>query len=170
MEQVRKIIQNIQGKPTSDGAGVRLKRTLGNPELNQLDPFLLLDEFKNKNPDDYAAGFPNHPHRGFETVTYLMTGSFPHWDSKGHEGHLTAGSVLWTTAGRGIIHSEMTGPKYQDLSSEKLPVVEANGIWVKILAGEYAGTRSPCHSFIPFTYLDVRLKASATLSLSASEN
>ena len=103
----RKITQMVQGLPTSDGAGVKLKRILGTPELNQLDPFLLLDEFKNDKPADYAAGFPDHPHRGFETVTYMMAGSFTHRDSKGHEGHLTAGSVQWMTAGRGIIHSEM---------------------------------------------------------------
>ena len=137
-ETIRKINQIIKGQPTSDGAGVKLKRIIGTQELNQLDPFLLLDEFKNDNPDDYAAGFPDHPHRGFETVTYMMAGAFAHRDSKGHEGHLTAGSVQWMTAGRGIIHSEMpeqtdglawgyqlwlnlpaklkmTEPKYQDL-------------------------------------------------------
>ncbi len=193
MEQVRKIIQIVQGMPTSDGAGVKLKRILGGSELNQLDPFLLLDEFKNDNPDDYAAGFPDHPHRGFETLTYLVAGSFTHRDSKGHEGHLTAGSVQWMTAGRGIIHSEMpeqtdglawgyqlwlnlpaklkmTEPGYQDLSPDQLPVVEKNGSRVKVLAGEYAGVRSPGRSFIPFTYLDLRLEPGATLSLPSPGN
>ena len=180
-EKTHEIIQIIRGMDTSDGAGVKLKRILGSPELNQLDPFLLLDEFKNNNPDDYAAGFPNHPHRGFETVTYMMAGAFTHRDSKGHEGHLTAGSVQWMTAGKGIIHSEMpeqtdglawgyqlwlnlpakfkmTEPKYQDLPSENLPVVEKDGKKVKILAGEYDGSKSPGKSFIPFTYLDVKLE------------
>jgi quercetin 2,3-dioxygenase len=159
---------------------VKLKRIIGTQELNQLDPFLLLDEFKNDNPDDYAAGFPDHPHRGFETVTYMMAGSLTHRDSKGHEGHLTPGSVQWMTAGRGIIHSEMpeqadglawgyqlwlnlpgklkmTDPKYQDLASEKLPVVGTDRKRVKILAGEYEGSKSPGKSFIPFTYFDVQL-------------
>ena len=179
-EKIREITQIIRGMDTSDGAGVKLKRILGSPELNQLDPFLLLDEFKNDNPDDYAAGFPDHPHRGFETVTYMMAGAFTHRDSKGHEGHLTAGSVQWMTAGKGIIHSEMpeqtnglawgyqlwlnlpakykmTEPKYQDLPSEKLPVVEKDGKTIKVLAGEYEGVKSPGRSFIPFTYLDVKL-------------
>src|SRR5579862_3557699 len=177
MEQVRKIIQIVQGIPTSDGAGVKLKRILGSPELNQLDPFLLLDEFKNDDPNDYEAGFPDHPHRGFETLTYLMAGAFTHRDSKGNEGHLTAGSVQWMTAGKGIVHSEMpeqtdglawgyqlwlnlpkkfkmVEPQYQDLASEKLPVVDKDGIWVKILAGEYGGVKSPGKSFIPFAYFD----------------
>ncbi len=185
--KIRKISQIVQGINTSDGAGVKLKRILGSPELGQLDPFLLLDEFKNDNPDDYAAGFPDHPHRGFETVTYMMAGSFTHRDSKGHEGHLSAGSVQWMTAGRGIIHSEMpeqsdglawgyqlwlnlpakwkmTEPKYQDLPSEKLPVVEEKGVRVKVLAGEYGGVRSPGKSFIPFTYLEVRLEPGAVLA------
>lgn len=193
MDHLKKIVHIVQGLPTSDGAGVKLKRILGNRELNQLDPFLLLDEFKNDNPDDYAAGFPDHPHRGFETVTYMMAGAFTHRDSKGHEGHLTAGSVQWMTAGRGIIHSEMpeqtnglawgyqlwvnlpaklkmTEPKYQDLPSEKLPVVVENGIHVKVLAGEYGGAKSPGQSFIPFTYLDVKLDPGTVFSLLVPEN
>ena len=193
MKHFRKIIQYVQGLPTSDGAGVKLKRILGSPELNQLDPFLLLDEFKNDNPDDYAAGFPDHPHRGFETVTYMIAGAFTHRDSKGHEGRLTAGSVQWMTAGRGIIHSEMpeqtdglawgyqlwlnlpaklkmTEPKYQDLPSEKLPVVEKGGIRVKVLAGEYGGAKSPGQSFIPFTYLDVNLEPGAIFNLAVPED
>lgn len=193
MDHLRKIIKIIQGQPTSDGAGVKLKRILGSPELNQLDPFLLLDEFKNDNPEDYTAGFPDHPHRGFETITYLLAGSFTHRDSKGHEGHLTAGSVQWMTAGRGIIHSEMpeqtdglawgyqlwlnlpsklkmTEPKYQDLPSEKLPVIAKNGIFVKVLAGEYDGVKSPGQSFFPFTYLDARLEAGTVLTLSSPED
>ena len=189
-EKTREITQIIRGMDTSDGAGVKLKRILGSPELNQLDPFLLLDEFKNDNPDDYAAGFPDHPHRGFETVTYMMSGAFTHRDSKGHEGHLTAGSVQWMTAGKGIIHSEMpeqtdglawgyqlwlnlpaklkmTEPKYQDLPSEKLPVVEKDGKTIKVLAGEYEGVKSPGRSFIPFTYLDVKLGPGSLFTQSA---
>ncbi len=186
MENLRKVTQVVRGMDTTDGAGVKLKRILGSPELNQLDPFLLLDEFKNDDPEDYEAGFPDHPHRGFETITYLMAGAFTHRDSKGHEGHLNAGSVQWMTAGKGLIHSEMpeqadglawgyqlwlnlpaklkmTEPKYQDLPSEKLPVVEKDGVRVKVLAGEYAGVQSPGKSFIPFTYLDVKLQPGAVL-------
>jgi len=184
---IRKVVQMIKGMDTSDGAGVKLKRILGSPELNQLDPFLLLDEFKNDNPDDYAAGFPDHPHRGFETVTYMMAGAFTHRDSKGNEGHLTAGSVQWMTAGKGIIHSEMpeqtdglawgyqlwlnlpkkfkmVEPKYQDLASEALPVVDRDGLRVKILAGSYGGKKSPGKSFTPFTYLDIQLKPGAVFN------
>ena len=186
-QEIRKITQIIKGQDTSDGAGVKLKRIIGTQELNQLDPFLLLDEFKNDNPDDYAAGFPDHPHRGFETVTYMMAGAFTHRDSKGHEGHLTAGSVQWMTAGKGIIHSEMpeqteglawgyqlwlnlpgkfkmTEPKYQDIPSEKLPVVEKDGVRVKILAGEYSGAKSPGKSFTPFTYFDIQLNPGTSFS------
>jgi redox-sensitive bicupin YhaK (pirin superfamily) len=193
IEKSRKITQIIRGMDTSDGAGVKLKRILGSPELNMLDPFLLLDEFKNDNPDDYAAGFPDHPHRGFETITYMMAGSFTHRDSKGHEGHLTSGSIQWMTAGKGLIHSEMpeqtdglawgyqlwlnlpaklkmTEPKYQDLPSQRLPIFEKDGRKVKVLAGEYEGAKSPGQSFIPFTYLDVRLNPGASFSLPAPED
>jgi len=193
MNNVRKITQVIKGQNTSDGAGVKLKRILGSEELNQLDPFFLLDEFKNDNPDDYAAGFPDHPHRGFETVTYMLAGAFTHRDSKGHEGHLTAGSVQWMTAGRGIIHSEMpeqtdglawgyqlwlnlpaklkmTEPKYQDLPSEKLPVTEKEGVRAKVLAGEYNGVKSPGKSFIPFHSFDLQLEPGAVFSHPAPED
>jgi len=191
--KTREIVQVIKGIPTSDGAGVKLKRVIGTRALDHLDPFLLLDEFKNDNPDDYMAGFPDHPHRGFETVTYMMAGAFTHRDSKGHEGHLTEGSIQWMTAGRGLIHSEMpeqtdglawgfqlwvnlpaklkmTEPKYQDIPKESLPVVEKKGIRVKVLAGEYEGARSPAQSFIPFTYLDVRLDPGAGFALDIPDN
>ncbi len=193
MANIRNITQLIRGMDTSDGAGVKLKRILGSPELNMLDPFLLLDEFKNDNPDDYAAGFPDHPHRGFETVTYMMSGEFTHRDSKGHEGHLKAGSVQWMTAGKGLIHSEMpeqtdglawgyqlwlnlpakykmVDPKYQDLPSETLPIVEKNGARVKVLAGDYEGAKSPGQSFIPFSYFDVELNPGAVFSFPTPPN
>ena len=152
-QSIRGIKQIIRGMDTSDGAGVKLKRILGSLELDHLDPFLLLDEFKNDDPKDYMAGFPDHPHRGMETVTYLLAGSFTHRDSRGHEGRLKAGSMQWMTAGRGIIHSEMpeqtdghswgfqlwlnlparhkmTEPRYQDIPAEKIPVVESDGVTV----------------------------------------
>ena len=103
----RKVEKIIKGIQTTDGAGVNLTRIIGSPELNMLDPFLLLDEFGSANPNDYIAGFPSHPHRGFETITYMLNGKFRHQDSAGNEGILTDGSVQWMTAGRGVIHSEM---------------------------------------------------------------
>ena len=112
MSNLRRVVKVVEGRETSDGAGVRLKRSLGTPALDYLDPFLLLDEFKSDDSADYIAGFPDHPHRGFETVTYMLAGSMEHKDHTGHTGALTAGSVQWMTAGRGIIHSEM--PKQKD--------------------------------------------------------
>ncbi|NVL73248.1 pirin family protein, partial [Escherichia coli] len=97
---------------TSDGAGVKLTRIIGTPVLRRVDPFLMLDEFRSDEPQDYLAGFPNHPHRGFETFTYMLAGNFRHRDNKGHEGFLGAGGGQWMTAGRGIIHSEM--PEQQE--------------------------------------------------------
>ena len=104
---IRRIIQTVTGTPTTDGAGVRLTRLLGSGQLLQLDPFLLLDEFRSDSPDDYIGGFPSHPHRGFETITYMKAGTFQHKDSTGNEAIIDAGGVQWMTAGRGIIHSEM---------------------------------------------------------------
>src|SRR2546428_10484793 len=146
----RAVVRVVEAQPTSDGAGVRLRRTIGTPELDHLDPFLLLDEFKSERGSDYAAGFPDHPHRGFETVTYMLAGSMEHRDHKGNRGNLVAGSVQWMTAGRGIIHSEMPRqtdglmwgfqlwvnlparekmrePRYQDIPPERIPSVQADG-------------------------------------------
>ena len=174
----RKITQVIQGIKTSDGAGVNLTRIIGSPELNMLDPFLLLDEFGSENPDDYIAGFPPHPHRGFETITYMMNGKFRHQDSAGHEGYLQDGSVQWMTAGRGVIHSEMPeqteglvrgyqlwlnlpqkkkmiDPAYQDIHAERIPVIyETNGSF-KIIAGTYNGTTGPGKSHSPVLIMDI---------------
>jgi redox-sensitive bicupin YhaK (pirin superfamily) len=164
---------------------VNLTRVIGTRELLDLDPFLLLDEFKSENPNDYIGGFPPHPHRGFETITYLLHGDFQHRDSKGNEGHLTAGSVQWMTAGRGIIHSEMpemtnglvwgyqlwlnlpaadkmVEPRYQDIGPDQIPIVEREGARVKIITGEYQGTNGPAQTRIPALYLDVELSPSST--------
>jgi len=108
----RQVIGKTQGIPASDGAGVRLTRIIGSPKVDYLDPFLMLDYFESTNPNDYIAGFPPHPHRGFETVTYLLAGKMRHKDNKGHEGLIEAGGVQWMTAGKGIIHSEM--PEQED--------------------------------------------------------
>ena len=106
-ERIRAAERVVIGQPTSDGAGVKLTRLIGTAALPDLDPFLMLDEFRSDDPKAYIAGFPDHPHRGFETVTYMLAGRMRHGDNKGHTGRLDAGSVQWMTAGRGIIHSEM---------------------------------------------------------------
>ncbi|MEQ8434125.1 MAG: pirin family protein [Oceanicaulis sp.] len=109
---LRPIIKSTRGMPASDGAGVKLTRLLGTPDLRVLDPFLMLDKFHSDNPDDYLAGFPPHPHRGFETVTYMVEGRMRHKDNKGHEGVIEPGGVQWMTAAGGIVHSEM--PEQED--------------------------------------------------------
>jgi len=110
--QPRNVTRIVTGREVREGAGVKVRRTLGTPELDHLDPFLLLDEFKSDRGADYMAGFPDHPHRGFETVTYMLAGAMEHRDHQGRVGRLAAGSVQWMTAGRGIIHSEM--PQQED--------------------------------------------------------
>jgi redox-sensitive bicupin YhaK (pirin superfamily) len=156
---IRKLQQVIQSIPTSDGAGVRLRRSLGQSAWQRLDPFLMLDEFSSENANDYIAGFPSHPHRGFETVTYMLDGHMQHQDHLGNKGDLTPGSVQWMTAGRGIIHSEMPQQEsgrmrgfqlwvnlpakekmkpasYQDIPPAQIPTVELDGgVRVKVIAG-----------------------------------
>jgi redox-sensitive bicupin YhaK (pirin superfamily) len=162
---------------------------MGTPELSQLDPFLLLDEFRSDDANDYIAGFPNHPHRGFETVTYMLAGRMRHGDNQGNSGLLTAGSVQWMTAGRGIVHSEMpeqengllwgfqlwvnlpardkmTAPRYQDIAPEAIPVVKAeDGVRVKVVAGEVNGVKGPVTAVATQpVYLDIELQPRMTYS------
>lgn len=162
----RKVVDRAPSMPTSDGAGVRLRRALGTPRIPMVDPFLMLDEFSSDDASDYIAGFPNHPHRGFETVTYMLDGKMEHRDSVGNRGLLESGSVQWMTAGRGIIHSEMpqqeeglmrgfqlwvnlpashkmVPPRYQDIPPAEIPVVQEDGVRVKVIAGEYGGAKGP---------------------------
>src|SRR5580698_9785217 len=143
----RRVVRTLAGMPASDGAGVKLNRIVGQPALPDLDPFLMLDEFGSDDPEAYIAGFPTHPHRGFETVTYMLAGRMRHRDNAGNEGLLGPGSVQWMTAGRGILHSEMpeqaeglmqgfqlwvnlpakdklTAPRYQDIPADQVPVVD----------------------------------------------
>ncbi|MBV8740509.1 MAG: pirin family protein [Sinobacteraceae bacterium] len=173
--------------PTSDGAGVKLRRVIGQPQLPELDPFLLLDEFGTDRPGDYIAGFPSHPHRGFETVTYMLDGRMRHRDNHGHEGVLVPGSVQWMTAGRGIVHSEMpeqeegamrgfqlwlnlpardkmSAPKYQEFGPERIPIATpATGVDVKVIAGTVGTVTGPISQpATEPTYLDVGLQAGAT--------
>lgn len=187
IDGVRRVVKTVRGRPTSDGAGVRLNRMMGTPALPDLDPFLLLDEFRSDDANDYIAGFPNHPHRGFETVTYMLAGRMRHGDNQGNSGLLTAGSVQWMTAGRGIVHSEMpeqedglmwgfqlwvnlpakekmTAPRYQDIPPDSIPVVDvAEGVRVKLVAGEINGASGPVTAVATQpVYLDVELQPGAS--------
>ncbi len=159
----RRVERLVAGQPTSDGAGVRLMRVLTQPLQRRLDPFLMLDNFRSDDPDDWIAGFPDHPHRGFETVTYMIAGRMRHRDSAGHEGLLEGGGVQWMTAGRGVIHSElpeqseglmegfqlwlnlpskdkMREPWYRDFTAAELPAFEtADGVRVVAIAGRSHG-------------------------------
>ena len=180
-KSTRPITSVIEGIQTSDGAGVKLKRIIGSPELETLDPFLLLDEFKNDDPKAYSSGFPPHPHRGFETVTYMLHGNFRHKDSVGHEGLLTDGSVQWMTAGRGVIHSEMpeqteglvwgfqlwinlpkklkmVEPAYQDIPSDAIPEIVRDGTTVRVIAGKLEKEEGPAQTKIGTLYLDIHLQ------------
>jgi redox-sensitive bicupin YhaK (pirin superfamily) len=182
----RAIVWSGAGMPASDGAGVKLNRVIGQPALPDLDPFLMLDEFGSDDPAAYIAGFPSHPHRGFETVTYMLAGRMRHRDNTGAEGLLGPGSVQWMTAGRGIVHSEMpeqteglmrgfqlwvnlpakdkmTAPRYQDIPAERVPEVDLpGGARVKVLAGEVGGVRGPVDpGETQPTFLDITLAAGA---------
>ena len=179
-----RVIRTVRGRPTSDGAGVKLTRVIGGPDLPDLDPFLLLDEFGTDKAEDYIAGFPEHPHRGFETVTYMLDGRMRHRDNHGNEGLLTPGAVQWMTAGRGLVHSEMpeqesgrmrgfqlwvnlparekmTAPEYQEFAPDRIPVAKpAAGVEVKVIAGRVGDVQGPISQ--PATdpvYLDIALDA-----------
>jgi len=193
----RQIQRVVDGVPASDGAGVRMTRVIASPTLDHFDPFLLLDEFRSDDPDDYIAGFPDHPHRGFETVTYMLAGAMRHGDNQGNTGKLGPGSVQWMTAGRGIVHSEMpmqedglmwgfqlwvnlpsqrkmTAPRYQDIPAADVPTVTlADGVRVKLVAGTLDGNEGPVSGVDtePF-FFDVQLdsEASATLPTPESHN
>ena len=193
----RVVTRIVSGQPTSDGAGVRLFRVIGGQSLPDLDPFLLLDEFVSDDPDDYIGGFPEHPHRGFETVTYMLAGRMRHGDNQGNSGLLEAGSVQWMTAGRGIVHSEMpeqenglmwgfqlwvnlparakmTAPRYQDIPPALIPeLTTPNGNRLRVIAGECYGASGPVHgSAAEPLYVDLELGANGreTLVLPTKHN
>lgn len=190
----RKVVAALRGRPASDGAGVKLTRVIGQPSLPDLDPFLMLDEFGSDKGADYIGGFPDHPHRGFETVTYMLAGRMRHGDNQGNVGLLRPGSVQWMTAGHGIIHSEMpeqeeglmqgfqlwvnlpakdkmTKPRYQDIEPEAVPVVELpDGIKVKVLVGSFNGVTGPVNKVATEPlYLDIALPAGTSLSVPVPE-
>ena len=176
----RRLISVVTGMATSDGAGVKLTRLIGQPALPDLDPFLMLDVFNADDPTAYIAGFPDHPHRGFETVTYMLAGALRHRDNKGNVGLLGPGAMQWMTAGRGIVHSEMPEqrdglmrgfqlwlnlpardkmgpPHYRDVAAEEIPSISlAEGVQAKILAGEVAGRRGVIETGVTAPiYLDI---------------
>jgi redox-sensitive bicupin YhaK (pirin superfamily) len=165
---LRPIKRVIQSQPTIEGAGVRLRRAFGFGNTTDFDPFLLLDDFRNENPEDYLAGFPWHPHRGIETITYVLAGTVNHGDSLGNSGTLGSGDVQWMTAGSGILHQEMpkgdqrgrmhgfqlwanlpsslkmTSPRYQDITSQEIPeVTDDDGTIVRVVCGEFWGKTGP---------------------------
>lgn len=185
LRQIRQVIPALE---VSEGAGVSVHRTLGTPALRHLDPFLMLDHFASDDPDDYIAGFPDHPHRGFITLTYMIDGHMLHRDSMSNRGDLRAGGVQWMKAASGVIHSEMpqqteglmrgfqlwinlpardkmSDPEYQEFPAERIPVIEDDGVRVKVISGEYGGRRGPIRD--PNTavqYLDVALASGRTFT------
>ncbi len=165
---LRPVKQILQPQPTIEGAGVKLQRAFGFGKTKEFDPFLLFDDFRNERPEDYVAGFPWHPHRGIETITYVLAGSVEHGDSLGNKGKMTAGDVQWMTAGSGILHQEMprgdargrmhgfqlwanlpsslkmTDPRYQDIPASAIPeVTEDDGTQARVICGEFWGKRGP---------------------------
>ncbi len=197
-EQVRELTSITSGLPTTDGDGVKMTRLIGTPELNMLDPFLLLDAFESDQPQDYIGGFPSHPHRGFETVTYLLAGRMRHKDSAGHEGVIEAGGVQWMTAAKGIVHSEMpeqengllqgfqlwlnlpksekmNDPAYQEFSVNDIPVDRLeNGSEIRVISGQTnQGTKGPViNNYVNPVYMDITLPAGQQFeqTLNSSDN
>ena len=180
---IRPVKRIIESKPTTEGAGVKLRRAFGFGETGEFDPFLLLDDFRNDRPDDYRAGFPWHPHRGIETITYVLAGTVEHGDSLGNQGSLGAGDVQWMTAGRGILHQEMpqgdprgrmhgfqlwanlpsslkmTAPRYQDIRAAEIPAItDDDGTIVRVISGEFWGRRGPVEGVAADPhYLDIEV-------------
>ena len=190
-ENFRKVRKLITPQPVTEGAGVHLIRSIATPQLDYLDPFLLLDHFGSDNPEDYLAGFPMHPHRGIETVTYMLSGKVNHRDSLNNAGEIGAGDVQWMTAGQGILHEEMpapvdnkmegfqlwvnlpaslkmTQPRYQEVLSEAIPEVDYSpGVKIRVIAGEVKGVIGPVKDiYIEPDYLDVHMQAAVDFKIS----
>ena len=190
MERIRKIKKILKSKPTVEGAGVHLKRAFGYDQVPLLDPFLLLDDFHSDHPDDYLKGFPWHPHRGIETITYLLYGKVEHGDSMGNQGTISPGDVQWMTAGSGIIQQEMPKgqkdglmwgfqlwanlpashkmmePRYRDVKSKQIPEVTLDrGVKVKIICGEVNGLKGPVQDIvIDPEYLDITVPSKSSFT------
>jgi redox-sensitive bicupin YhaK (pirin superfamily) len=190
MREIRKIKKILKSKPTIEGAGVHLKRAFGFYHAPLLDPFLLLDDFHSDHPDDYLRGFPWHPHRGIETITYVLYGKVEHGDSMGNKGTISSGDVQWMTAGSGIIHQEMPkgqkdglmwgfqlwanlpaphkmmDPRYRDVKSKQIPEVTLDhGVKVKIICGEVKGIKGPVQDIvIDPEYLDITVPSKSNFT------
>jgi len=184
---LRKIKRVVAGKKETDGAGVELTRVIGKPDVYDFDPFLMLDAFDHDDPGKYVKGFPWHPHRGIETVTYLIEGEVAHGDSLGNSGTITDGDCQWMTAGSGIIHQEMpqpqpkmlgvqlwvnlpsadkmTAPRYRDFTAADLPLVDNGDSAVRLIAGEFRGSKGPMEEItVRPTFIEVSLKAGGSFS------
>jgi redox-sensitive bicupin YhaK (pirin superfamily) len=190
----RRISRKVYGAPANDGAGVRLNRVIGTSELDAVDPFLMLDEIVSSDPRAYMAGFPSHPHRGFETITYVLEGRIRHRDNKGNEGVIEAGGAQWMTAGRGIVHSEMpeqadgrmhgfqlwlnlpasekmAAPAWRDIPAADIPAVIFRNAEIRVLAGRYYGLKGPVASTATQPVIaDVSLDAEAEVVLPIPED
>jgi redox-sensitive bicupin YhaK (pirin superfamily) len=190
MSSIRKIRKVLKNKPTIEGAGVHLKRVFGYSEVPVFDPFLLLDDFRSDNPDHYVKGFPWHPHRGIETITYVLAGDVEHGDSLGNKGIIASGDVQWMTAGSGIIHQEMPkgdengrrygfqlwanlpsgskmmDPRYRDVTNDQIPKVKLpNDTTIKTISGEVSGIKGPVHDIvIDPEYIDVSVPKHSELT------
>lgn len=190
--EYRKVGKVVTGFPAVDGAGVHLVRVIGSSTVQEFDPFLLLDAFDSVDPDEYVKGFPWHPHRGIETVTYLINGDIEHGDSLGNKGSILDGGCQWMTAGSGIIHQEMpqasprmlglqlwinlpakdkmTKPAYRDLTAEKIPVIEDSGSRVAVLSGVYRDRPGAMKAdYVDATMLDVALDPGASVTIPVPE-
>jgi redox-sensitive bicupin YhaK (pirin superfamily) len=188
--KIRPVISNIAAIPTTDGAGVKLLRVFGYHQVPTYDPFLMLDNFGGDDPADYINGFPWHPHRGIETITYLLQGEVEHGDSMGNKGVIGPGDVQWMTAGSGIIHQEMPrgdangrlrglqlwsnlpashkmmDPRYQDIRSEQIPTVVVDDAQIKVICGEVAGVRGPVKDIISNpSFLDITIPPGGKIAL-----
>ncbi|ELU08903.1 hypothetical protein CAPTEDRAFT_178317 [Capitella teleta] len=185
----RCVTKSVLSVWTNEGVGARVRRSVGRPELRSLDPFLMLDEFKGQAP----AGFPDHPHRGFETVTYVLSGEgVRHEDFCGHKGVVKAGDLQWMTAGRGIVHCEMPlgeeptvglqlwinlrakdkmiEPKYQELRDKDIPRKKKDGVWIKVIAGEAMGIKSPVYTRTPTLFLDFKMDPGSKFTQAIPKN
>jgi len=190
---MRYIAKSVTGVPATDGAGVKLMRVIGTPALDSIDPFLMLDEFGSDDPGAWIAGFPDHPHRGFETVTIMLEGRVTHSDSVGNKGVLESGDVQWMTAGRGIIHSEMpehadgrlrgfqlwvnlpgklkmSPPRYQDVPAARIASAVGGGATMRVIAGEAFGVAGAASTLIPVRLLDVSIGSDAAFEIDVPDS
>ncbi len=190
--KTRTIARVVRGIPAVDGAGVKLTRVLGGNTIDDFDPFLMLDSFDSTNPPDYIRGFPTHPHRGIETITYLVEGELAHEDSLGNKGLITPGSSQWMTAGRGILHQEMpqdverflglqlwlnlpaaekmTEPKYFNIRPEDVGIVEESCATVRVISGSYEDVKGATPHHIQATLLDVSMKEGQSIEIPVKED